>query len=86
VFVTNHGRADRFAGVDLQTVGDAGEPDQEANNDAGLGAHPSKSWTRNCVHFQLAMLAYKLELLVVTAQPCRVICLSWVGTTLRGDI
>jgi Transposase DDE domain group 1 len=33
----------------------------EANNDAGLAAHPSKRWTMNCVHFQLAMLAYNLN-------------------------
>ena len=31
---------------------------QEANNDAGLAAHPSARWYLNCVHFQLAMLAY----------------------------
>ena len=34
---------------------------QEANNDAGLAAHPSKRWAMNCVHFQLAMLAYNLN-------------------------
>jgi len=34
---------------------------KEANNDAGLGAHPSARWTMNCVHFQLAMLAYNLN-------------------------
>src|SRR6202050_3206834 len=32
-----------------------------ANNDAGLAAHPSGRWTMNCNHFQLAMLAYKLN-------------------------
>ncbi len=31
---------------------------KEANNDAGLAAHPSGRWATNCVHFQLAMLAY----------------------------
>jgi hypothetical protein len=34
---------------------------QEANNDAGLAAHPSGRWQTNCVHFQLAMLAYNLN-------------------------
>jgi len=29
---------------------------KEANNDAGLAAHPSRRWAMNCVHFQLAML------------------------------
>jgi hypothetical protein len=34
---------------------------KEANNDAGLAAHPSIRWAANCVHFQLAMLAYNLN-------------------------
>ena len=34
---------------------------KEANNDAGLAAHPSARWSINCVHFQLAMLAYNLN-------------------------
>jgi hypothetical protein len=34
---------------------------KEANNDAGLTAHPSSRWAANCVHFQLAMLAYNLN-------------------------
>jgi hypothetical protein len=34
---------------------------KEANNDAGLAAHPSQRWTMNCNHFQLAMLAYNLN-------------------------
>ncbi len=34
---------------------------QEANNDAGLAAHPSGRWMMNCNHFQLAMLAYNLN-------------------------
>jgi hypothetical protein len=34
---------------------------KEANNDAGLAAHPSGRWAMNCVHFQLAMLAYNLN-------------------------
>src|SRR5437773_1961735 len=32
---------------------------KEANNDAGLAAHPSNRWAMNCVHFQLDMLADK---------------------------
>jgi hypothetical protein len=31
---------------------------KEANNDAGLAAHPSGRWAANCVHFQLVMLAF----------------------------
>lgn len=34
---------------------------KEANNDAGLTAHPSARWAPNCIHFQLAMLAYNLN-------------------------
>ncbi len=34
---------------------------KEANNDAGLPAHPSKRWAMNCNHFQIAMLAYHLN-------------------------
>jgi Transposase DDE domain group 1 len=34
---------------------------KEANNDAGLAAQPSTRWATNCVHFQLAMLAYNLN-------------------------
>jgi hypothetical protein len=34
---------------------------KEANNDAGLAAHPSRRWASNCVHFQLVMLAYNLN-------------------------
>jgi Transposase DDE domain group 1 len=34
---------------------------KEANNDAGLAAHPSGRWATNSVHFQLAMLAYNLN-------------------------
>ena len=34
---------------------------KEANNDVGLAAHPSRQWAANCVHFQLAMLAYNLN-------------------------
>jgi hypothetical protein len=34
---------------------------KEANNDAGLAAYPSARWAMNCIHFQLAMLAYNLN-------------------------
>jgi hypothetical protein len=34
---------------------------KEANNDAGLTAYPSARWAMNCIHFQLAMLAYNLN-------------------------
>jgi len=34
---------------------------KEANNDAGLAAHPSTRRAANCVHFQLALLAYNLN-------------------------
>ena len=34
---------------------------KEANNDAGLAAHPSARWAMNCIHFQVAMLAYNLN-------------------------
>lgn len=61
VFVTNMSRA-----IDLLVWfynGRAGAENliKEANNDAGLAAHPSGRWTPNCVHFQLVMLAYNLN-------------------------
>jgi hypothetical protein len=34
---------------------------KEANNDAGLAAHPSKRWTMNANWFQVVMLAYNLN-------------------------
>ena len=34
---------------------------KEANHDVGLAAHPSGRWAMNCIHFQLAMLAYNLN-------------------------
>jgi hypothetical protein len=34
---------------------------KEANNDAGLAAHPSKRFDTNANHFQMAMLAYNLN-------------------------
>jgi hypothetical protein len=34
---------------------------KEANNDAGLAAHPSGRFDVNCIHFQMAMVAYNLN-------------------------
>jgi hypothetical protein len=34
---------------------------KEANNDAGLAAHPSQRWTMNANWFQIVMLAYNLN-------------------------
>lgn len=61
VFVTNMKQP-----VDLLTWfysqrGGAENLIKEANNDAGLAAHPSGRWAMNCNHFQLAMLAYNLN-------------------------
>jgi hypothetical protein len=42
---------------------------KEANNDAGLAAHPSGRWATNCVHFQLAMLACNLNCWLLLFQP-----------------
>ena len=39
----------------------AGNPVQEANNDAGLKAYPSNNWMMNAIHFQMAMLACNLN-------------------------
>src|ERR1035438_9165624 len=60
-FATNIPGAHRRVGVVLQSAGWRGESDQEANNDAGLTAHPSAIWAMNCIHFQMAMLAYNLN-------------------------
>lgn len=60
-FVTNMSAAvDALAGFYNQRAG-AENLIKEANNDAGLTAHPSGRWQTNCVHFQLAMLAYNLN-------------------------
>ncbi len=61
VFVTNMKDCDRAAGVVLQQRAGAENLIKEANNDAGLAAHPSARWAMNCIHFQLAMLAYNLN-------------------------
>jgi hypothetical protein len=61
VFVTNMKRAiDLLVWFYNQRAG-AENLIKEANNDAGLAAHPSGRWATNCVHFQLAMLAYNLN-------------------------
>ncbi|HEY6370423.1 MAG TPA: IS1380 family transposase [Candidatus Sulfotelmatobacter sp.] len=61
VFVTDLGAAiDVVVGFYRQRAG-AENLIKEANNDAGLAAHPSARWAPNCVHFQLAMLAYNLN-------------------------
>jgi hypothetical protein len=61
VFVTNwEAPLDALVGFYRQRAG-AENLIKEANNDAGLAAHPSGRWYMNCVHFQLAMLAYNLN-------------------------
>ena len=61
VFVTNMKRPiDLLAWFYNQRAG-AENLIKEANNDAGLAAHPSGRWATNCVHFQRAMLAYNLN-------------------------
>jgi Transposase DDE domain group 1 len=61
VFVTNMKQAiDLVVWIYNQRAG-AENLIKEANNDAGLAAHPSGRWVPNCVHFQLAMLAYNLN-------------------------
>jgi hypothetical protein len=61
VFVTNMKRAiDLLVWFYNQRAG-AENLIKEANNDAGLAAHPSGRWAPNCVHFQLVMLAYNLN-------------------------
>ena len=61
VFVTNlDGPMDALVWFYNQRAG-AENLIKEANNDAGLAAHPSARWAMNCIHFQLAMLAYNLN-------------------------
>jgi len=61
VFVTDmKDRIDALAWFYNQRAG-AENLIKEANNDAGLAAHPSGRWMMNCNHFQLAMLAYNLN-------------------------
>lgn len=61
VFVTNlDGPIDALVWFYNQRAG-AENLIKEANSDAGLAAHPSARWAMNCIHFQLAMLAYNLN-------------------------
>lgn len=61
VFVTNMREGiDRLVWFYNQRAG-AENMIKEANNDAGLAAHPSGRWMMNCNHFQLALLAYNLN-------------------------
>ena len=57
VFVTNMKRPIDLLAWFYSQRGGAENLIKEANNDAGLAAHPSGRWTMNCNHFQLAMLA-----------------------------
>ena len=61
VFVTNMKRAIDLLVWFYQQRAGAENLIKEVNNDAGLAAHPSGRWAPNCVHFQLAMLAYNLN-------------------------
>jgi hypothetical protein len=61
VFVTNmDGSLDTLVWFYNQRAG-AENLIKEANNDAGLTAHPSNRWTMNDNWFQIAMLAYNLN-------------------------
>lgn len=61
VFVTNiKAPIDALMGF-YRERGSAENLIKEANNDAGIAAHPSARWAMNCIHFQIAMLAYNLN-------------------------
>jgi hypothetical protein len=61
VFVTNmDGPLDALVWFYNQRAG-AENLIKEANNDAGLAAHPSKRWMMNANWFQIVMLAYNLN-------------------------
>jgi hypothetical protein len=61
VFVTNMKRPIDLLVWFYSQRGGAENLIKEANNDAGLAAHPSGRWMMNCNHFQLAMMAYNLN-------------------------
>ncbi len=61
VFVTNFGQPIDFVVWFYGQRGGAENLIKEANNDAGLAAHPSRRFDVNGNHFQLAMLAYNLN-------------------------
>ena len=54
-------RCTRWVALDAQRAGAENLMEKEANNDAGLAAHPSGRWMMNCNWFQIAMLAYNLN-------------------------
>ena len=61
VFVTNmDGPLDALVWFYDQRAG-AENLIKEANNDAGLAAHPSNCWAMNANYFRIAMLAYNLN-------------------------
>jgi len=61
VFVTNmDARLDALVGF-YRGRASAENLIKEANNDAGLAAHPSKRWMMNANWFQIVMLAYNLN-------------------------
>jgi hypothetical protein len=61
VFVTNmDAPLDALVGF-YRARGSAENLIKEANNDAGLAAHPSKRWMMNANWFQIVMLAYNLN-------------------------
>jgi hypothetical protein len=56
---------------------------KEANNDAGMSAHPSYRFDMNCNHFQLVMLAYNLNCwLSLFQRDQNATSASWKHTTL----
>ena len=61
VFVTDFSEPIDFVVWFYNQRGGAKNLIKEANNDAGLAAHPSGRFDVNCNHFQLAMLAYNLN-------------------------
>jgi Transposase DDE domain group 1 len=61
VFVTNRTEAIHLLTFLYDQRAGAENLIKQANNDAGLAAHPSGRWSMNCNHFQLAMLAYNLN-------------------------
>ena len=61
VFVTDFGEPIDFVVWFYGQRGGAENLIKEANNDAGLAAHPSRRFDVNSNHFQLAMLAYNLN-------------------------
>ena len=61
VFVTDFSEPIDFVVWFYNQRGGAENLIKEANNDAGLAAHPSGRFDVNCNHFQLAMLAYNLN-------------------------